>query len=83
MNLLPLTFVFPLIGFVLLAFSRSRWSENLSALIGVGSIGLSALTAAWVSWQFLSSPPPSGAVTQVLWNWMTVDGFAPNIALYL
>lgn len=83
MNLLPLTFVFPLIGFVLLAFSRSRWSENLSALIGVGSVGLSALTAAWVSWQFLSSPPPSGAVTQVLWNWMTVDGFAPNIALYL
>ncbi|MBW5413762.1 MULTISPECIES: NADH-quinone oxidoreductase subunit L [Pseudomonas] len=83
MNLLPLTFVFPLIGFVLLAFSRSRWSENLSALIGVGSIGLSALTAALVSWQFLSSPPPSGAVTQVLWNWMTVDGFAPNIALYL
>ncbi|MCG7375157.1 NADH-quinone oxidoreductase subunit L [Pseudomonas luteola] len=83
MNLLPLTFVFPLIGFVLLAFSRSRWSENLSALIGVGSIGLSALTAAWVSWQFLSSPPPSGAVTQVLWNWITVDGFAPNIALYL
>lgn len=83
MNLLPLTFVFPLIGFVLLAFSRSRWSENLSALIGVGSVGLSALTAAWVSWQFLSSPPPSGAVTQMLWNWMTVDGFAPNIALYL
>lgn len=83
MNLLPLTFVFPLIGFVLLAFSRSRWSENLSALIGVGSVGLSALTAAWVSWQFLSSPPPFGAVTQVLWNWMTVDGFAPNIALYL
>jgi NADH-quinone oxidoreductase subunit L len=83
MNLLPLTFVFPLIGFVLLAFSRSRWSENLSALIGVGSVGLSALTTAWVTWQFLSSPPPEGAVTQVLWNWMTVDGFAPNIALYL
>jgi NADH-quinone oxidoreductase subunit L len=83
MNLLPLTFVFPLIGFVLLAFSRSRWSENLSALVGVGSVGLSALTAAWVSWQFLSSSPPDGAVTQVLWNWMTVDGFAPNIALYL
>ncbi|TWI53116.1 NADH-quinone oxidoreductase subunit L [Pseudomonas duriflava] len=83
MNLLPLTFIFPLIGFVLLAFSRSRWSENLSALIGVGSVGLSALTAAWVSWQFLASPPPNGAMTQVLWNWMTVDGFAPNIALYL
>ena len=36
MNLLYLTFLFPLIGFVLLAFSRGRLSENLSALIGVG-----------------------------------------------
>jgi hypothetical protein len=37
-----LTFVFPLIGFLLLSFSRGRFSENLSGLIGVGSVGLSA-----------------------------------------
>lgn len=43
MNLLFLTFVFPLIGFLLLSFSRGRISENLAALIGVGSIGLSAI----------------------------------------
>ncbi len=29
----------PLIGFVLLAFSRGRWSENVSAIVGVGSVG--------------------------------------------
>jgi len=46
MNLLFLTFVFPLVGFVLLSFSRGRFSENLSALIGVGSVGLSAATGA-------------------------------------
>ncbi|MCR7473686.1 hypothetical protein NTA05_26190, partial [Pseudomonas aeruginosa] len=39
MNLLPLTFLFPLVGFLLLSFSRGRWSENLSALVGVGSVG--------------------------------------------
>ena len=33
MNLLFLTFVFPLIGFLLLSFSLGRFSENLSALI--------------------------------------------------
>lgn len=33
MNLIFLTFVFPLIGFLLLSFSRGRLSENLSALI--------------------------------------------------
>lgn len=33
MNLLYLTVLFPLIGFLLLAFSRGRWSENLSATV--------------------------------------------------
>jgi len=83
MNLLFLTFVFPLIGFLLLSFSRGRFSENLSALIGVGSVGLSAAVAAYVIWQFNVAPPPGGAYTQLLWQWMSVDGFAPNFTLYL
>lgn len=36
MNMLALTIILPLIGFVLLAFSRGRWSENVSAIVGVG-----------------------------------------------
>lgn len=83
MNLLFLTFVFPLIGFVLLSFSRGRFSENLSALIGVGSVGLSAATAAYVIWQFNVAPPEGGAYSQLLWQWMSVDGLAPNFTLYL
>ncbi|MBP5133878.1 hypothetical protein HUT02_34435, partial [Pseudomonas protegens] len=78
MNLLFLTFVFPLIGFLLLSFSRGRLSENLSALIGVGSIGLSAIVAAYVIWQFNwadlpTAPPSSIRVARVIqkspaWN---------------
>jgi len=83
MNLLFLTCLFPLLGFLALAFSRGRWSENLSALIGVGSIGLSALVTAWIIWQFNVAPPPGGAYTQMLWQWLSVDGFEPNFALYL
>ncbi|WP_349974491.1 NADH-quinone oxidoreductase subunit L [Pseudomonas sp. WHRI 8519] len=83
MNLLFLTFVFPLIGFLLLSFSRGRFSENLSALIGVGSVGLSAAVAAYVIWQFNVAPPEGGAYSQLLWQWMSVDGFAPNFTLYL
>ncbi|MFS0826811.1 NADH-quinone oxidoreductase subunit L [Pseudomonas phoenicis] len=83
MNLLFLTFVFPLIGFLLLSFSRGRFSENLSALIGVGSVGLSAAVAAYVIWQFNVAPPAGGAYSQLLWQWMSVDGFAPNFTLYL
>lgn len=83
MNLLFLTFVFPLVGFLLLSFSRGRFSENLSALIGVGSVGLSAATSAYVIWQFNVAPPEGGAYSQLLWQWMSVDGFAPNFTLYL
>jgi NADH-quinone oxidoreductase subunit L len=83
MNLLFLTCVFPLLGWFLLAFSRGRFSENLSALIGVGSVGLSALIAAWVIVQFNLNPPESGVFTQVLWQWMSVAGFAPSFTLYL
>src|SRR5450830_502478 len=83
MNMIFLTFVFPLIGFLLLSFSRGRWSENLSALIGVGSIGLSAIVTAYVIWQFNVAPPEGGHYTLVLWQWMSVEGFKPNFALYI
>lgn len=83
MNYLFLTFLFPALGFLLLSFSRGRLSENLSAVIGVGSMALSALTAAWIARDFVVSPPPGGAYTQVLWTWMQVGDFAPRIALYL
>ncbi|WP_337058310.1 NADH-quinone oxidoreductase subunit L [Pseudomonas sp. USHLN015] len=83
MNLLFLTFLFPLLGWLILSFSRGRFSENTSAVIGVGSVGLSALTAAWIIFQFNVAPPEGGVYTQVLWQWMDVDGFAPSFTLYL
>ena len=83
MNLIFLTCLFPLLGFALLAFSRGRFSENLSALIGVGSVGLSALTSAWIIYQFNVAPPEGGAYSQLLWQWMAVDGFTPSFTLYL
>lgn len=83
MNLLFLTFLFPLLGWFVLSFSRGRLSENASAVIGVGSVGLSALTAAWVIWRFHVSPPEGGVYTQVLWQWMSVNNFAPSFTLYL
>jgi NADH-quinone oxidoreductase subunit L len=83
MNLLFLTFLFPLLGFVLLAFARNRVSENTAAVIGVGSIGLSALSALWVGLDFMRNPPVDGAYTQALWTWINVDGFVVDFALRL
>ncbi len=83
MNMLFLTLLFPLIGFLLLAFSRGRWSENTSALVGVGSVGLSALVSAWIIFQYSTGALPDGTYIQVLWQWMAVGNFTPSLTLYL
>ncbi|MFZ4831629.1 NADH-quinone oxidoreductase subunit L [Rouxiella sp. Mn2063] len=81
MNLLYLTILFPLIGFLLLAFSRGRWSENTSATVGVGSIGFAALVTIYAAVDFLSHKAAGEAFSQNLWNWMSVGDF--NIAATL
>ncbi|HVK98785.1 MAG TPA: NADH-quinone oxidoreductase subunit L [Dongiaceae bacterium] len=83
MNLLYLTVLFPLLGYVILSWSRGRLSENLAALVGVGSLFLAAFTTAFVGYQFLTTPPEGGVFTQTLWTWINVDGFAPRIAFHL
>ncbi|MGH8542027.1 MAG: NADH-quinone oxidoreductase subunit L, partial [Stenotrophobium sp.] len=83
MDILPLTFIFPLLGFVLLAFTRGRMTENAAAVIGVGTVGLSALVTLALAVQFLGHPPAGGAYTLVLWTWMNVAGFTPQFALRL
>jgi NADH-quinone oxidoreductase subunit L len=83
MSALFLTFLFPLLGFLILAFGRDRLSENVSAVVGVGSMGLSALTTVWVGLDFLQNTPAGGAYTQVLWTWINAGGFTPQFALRL
>ena len=81
MSLLALTILFPLIGFILLAAGRNKLPESVAAIIGVGSVGLSALFALIAGMQFINS----GEQSQVthLWTWSNVAGFAPGISLHL
>ncbi|MDU3897508.1 MAG: NADH-quinone oxidoreductase subunit L, partial [Enterobacter sp.] len=81
MNMLALTIIFPLIGFVLLAFSRGRWSENLSATVGIGSIGLAALVTAYAGIDFFNNGRQAYSVP--LWNWMSVGNFNIGFNLVL
>ena len=82
-NLLYLTILLPLLGFLLLAFSRGRWSENTSATVGVGSIGLAALVTAWIVYGFVTQGNDAEVSKQVLWNWMAVDTFNISVTLTL
>ncbi|AWY20670.1 NADH-quinone oxidoreductase subunit L [Moraxella bovis] len=82
MNLLALTFIFPLIGFLILATGRNRISEKLATIIGVGVMGLSALTTAVVGIDYLANSSDKTVFT-TLWTWFSVGGFAPKFGLAL
>ncbi|AXY60853.1 NADH-quinone oxidoreductase subunit L [Acinetobacter chinensis] len=81
MSYLFLTVLFPLIGFILLAAGRNKLPENVAAIIGVGSVGLSALFALIAGFDFVNNG--SVATTQHLWTWFSVGGFAPGFSLHL
>jgi NADH-quinone oxidoreductase subunit L len=71
-----LSFLFPLVGTLILAFSGGRLGPRASATIGVGSVGLAALATLWT---VLSHSGGSQGVT--LWQWITVGDFQPTIGL--
>lgn len=81
MSYLYLTILFPLIGFILLAAGRDKLSENVAALIGVGSVGLSALVALFAGIEFVQAD--GTAYNQYLWTWFNVGDFSATFGLHL
>ena len=81
MNLLFLTILLPLLGFLLLAFSRGRWSENVSATVGIGSVGLAALVTLYAGIDFFAQG--KALYQQPLWTWMQVGQFNIQVSLTL
>jgi NADH-quinone oxidoreductase subunit L len=73
----------PFASFIALALVGSRISKKSAALIGVASIAVSTVISLLITWNFLVSPPPGDSYTQVLWTWIDVAGFRPQIAFYL
>jgi NADH-quinone oxidoreductase subunit L len=73
----------PFASFLVLALVGSRISKKAGALIGVASIATSTVISILITWNFLVSAPLGGSYTQVLWTWIDVAGFRPQIAFYL
>jgi NADH-quinone oxidoreductase subunit L len=82
-GLIWLTPAIPFASFTVLALFGARIGKRAAAVVGVASIAASAVISALITWQFLSSPPPGDSYTQVLWTWMDVASFRPQIAFYL
>src|SRR5580698_8180231 len=82
-DLLWLVPAIPFASAALLLLFGGRFSRRVTTIAGVGSIGLSALAAILVAAGFLNATPASHPYTQVLWTWIDVAGFRPQIAFYL
>lgn len=79
-DLLWLIPAFPLLSAILLMTTGGRLPNSLVALMGAGSIGLSAVCVALTVQAFLAD----GQVLHVtLWTWISIANFTPGIAFYI
>jgi NADH-quinone oxidoreductase subunit L len=83
LDLLWLVPALPFAGFLALVLAGKWGSRRVVAIIGAGSVGLSAVMAALIATSFINSPPADRAFVQTLWTWMSVAGFEPEIAFHL
>ncbi len=78
--LLPLTFLLPLAGTLILSLSNGRLGECASATVGVTSMGLAAIVTVLIALQYIAEPQAYGVT---LWRWISVEDFQPSIGLAL
>jgi NADH-quinone oxidoreductase subunit L len=83
MGLLWVIVAIPLASALVLAVLGSHFSRRVVAVLGVGSIGVSAVITVLVAAEFVSAPPAGKAYTEFLWTWINVAGFQPTIGFYL
>src|SRR5215831_12925663 len=84
--MLKLLWLVPAIPFgsaIILATLGSRLPRRATAILGTGAIAASSSISLLIAAEFLRNPPSGNAFTQVLWRWMDVAGFRPEVALYL
>ena len=75
--LIPL---FPLLSFIVLYITAGQLPKTWVAVLGVGSVGLSAAVVGGILVQWLDTPEP---FTQTLYSWINVGGFNPRVSFYL
>lgn len=86
MNLLSLTMLFPLLGFIILSFSQGKLSKNISAMIGVGSIGISVCVVIYVIIDFICNVSyncNTFVFVQNLWTWFSINDLHVVMSLRL
>ncbi|MGC1632754.1 MAG: NADH-quinone oxidoreductase subunit L [Gelidibacter sp.] len=79
-DLLWLIVTLPFAGALILAVAGWKLTRAVCAIVGVGSVSLSAILTLLVGYEFLSDTTP---YLQVVWQWFDVYGLSPNIGFHL
>ena len=77
--LIPLA---PLVSFIILFATQGNLGKIPVAILGVGSIGLSASIVALIAFNWMSAGSPE-PYTYTVASWIDVAGFTPAISFYL
>lgn len=80
-NLLVYIVLFPFLGFLILVLLNKQLSKTLISLIGVGSVGISALLTIIGGINYLKDP--SGTIYVEVWKWFQVGSLNPSISFAL
>lgn len=75
--------VLPLVSFLIIALFGRFLPKKAVAIMGVGSVTLSAIFTILAGIQFLSSPPAGGSCTSTIYTWMSAGGFTADISFVL
>jgi len=83
LTLLCLIPALPFAGFIVLALAGRRMPRNAVAVIGCGTVGLSASIAIAIAARFLTAPPEGDRFIQTLWTWLAAGGISIRVAFAL
>jgi NADH-quinone oxidoreductase subunit L len=72
--------VLPLLSFLIIALFGRLLPKKAVAMLGVGSVTLSAVLTIVAGIGFLSSPPPEGVILSKIYTWIETAGFTAQIA---
>lgn len=81
--LLALIPILPFLGFLMLVLSGGKLSRKMIALIGAGSVGISALLTLIIGITFLKDLVSGQILVVKLWEWLNIGGLRIDFAFRL
>ena len=81
--LLALIPILPFLGFLMLVLSGGKLSRKMIALIGAGSVGISALLTLIIGITFLKDLVSGQILVVKLWEWLNIGGLMVDFAFRL